>query len=596
MSFFHSFRRCWLVLGVASVISPAFAAPFLTIAHRGGSLYAPENTIASFRLALGATDLMETDTHLTSDGQIIIMHDSTVDRTTDGTGAISSMTLSQIKALDAGSWFSPAFTGERVPTMEEMITNTLPGAIPFIERKAGAASVYVAEFQRLGVVTNVIFQAFDWNFLAQVHALEPKLKLCGLGSGTMTLTNLISITNAGATMVSWAGANVSTNEVVLAHNLGMQIFVWTIDSPSDIQRFKDMGVDGVVSNNPWAVRGVPPPISTATNQATFLADRLIAYWKMDDGLTNSLATTVTDSLGTSSATLVRNDGQSHWVSGSDARLGGSLHLAGTNAFVNLPSNSVLNINTNALTLSVWVKLESLPAQLTTSYGAILDSTSDCYVLYLDKNNNELRFKVTDTSGNAARPGIGPWFLQTNQWLHIAATYNGAAAGGPGNAAIYLNGVLMDTHLGNDSTPGAGLTGNVKIGQVAAMGREGPTGGNGFTGMVDDFALWKRALALSEIQTIYTNGLAGLSLGDLLRQPTDTIEFVSVRKTTGPDALEITFHNLGPWQTFRLLRSAQLNGPFQIVPDLAPVSLGSDQYRFTYPLGADSVEYFRVEGQ
>lgn len=128
-----------------------------------------------------------------------------------------------------------------------------------------------------------------------------------------------------------------------------------------------------------------------------------------------------------------------------------------------------------------------------------------------------------------------------------------------------------------------------------MGREGPTGGNGFTGMVDDFALWKRALALSEIQTIYTNGLAGLSLGDLLRQPTDTIEFVSVRKTTGPDALEITFHNLGPWQTFRLLRSAQLNGPFQIVPDLAPVSLGSDQYRFTYPLGADSVEYFRVEG-
>lgn len=112
---------------------------------------------------------------------------------------------------------------------------------------------------------------------------------------------------------------------------------------------------------------------------------------------------------------------------------------------------MLNINTNALTLSVWVKLESLPAQLTTSYGAILDSTSDCYVLYLDKNNNELRFKVTDTSGNAARPGIGPWFLQTNQWLHIAATHNGAAAGGPGNAAIYLNGVLMDTHLGNDST-------------------------------------------------------------------------------------------------------------------------------------------------
>lgn len=589
------FRRYWPTLALVILIPSAFSAPVLSIAHRGGSLYAPENTIASFELALGATDLMETDTHVTSDGQIVIMHDGTVDRTTDGTGAIASMTLAQIKALDAGSWFSPAFTGERVPTMEEMITNTLPGAIPFIERKAGAASVYVAEFQRLGVVSNIIFQAFDWNFLAQVHALEPNLKLCGLGSGTLTLANLISITNAGATMVSWAGANVNTNEVVLAHSLGMQIFVWTIDSPSEIQRFKDMGVDGVVSNNPWAVRGVPPPINTATNQATFLSDRLITYWKLDDGLTNSMATTVTDSLGTSSATLVRNDGQSHWISGANAMLGGSLAVAYTNAFVNFPSNSVMNINTNALTLSAWVKLENLPAQLATSFGAIFDSTTDCYVLYLDKNNNELRFKVTDAAGHAARPGIGAWFLQTNQWLHVAATYNGAAAGGPGNAAIYLNGQLMDTHIGNDNTPGAGLTGNVKTGQVAAMGREGPTGGSGFTGMVDDFALWKRALALSEIQTIYTNGMAGLSLGDLLRQPTDSIEFVSVRKITGP-ALEITFHNLGPWQAFRLLRAAQLNGPFQLVPNLTPVSLGGNQYRFNYPLGADSVEYFRIEGQ
>lgn len=557
-------------------------------------MYAPENTIASFQLALGVTDLMETDTHVTSDGKIVIMHDATVDRTTDGTGAITSKTLAQMKLLDAGSWFSAAFTGERVPTMEEMITNTLPGAIPFIERKAGAAAVYVAEFQRLNAVTNVIFQAFDWNFLSQVHALEPDLKLCGLGSGTLTLANLISITNAGARMVSWAGVNVSTNEVNLAHDMGLQLFVWTIDSPSEIQRFKDMGVDGVVSNDPWTVRGVPPPVTTTTNQATFLADRLIAYWKLDDGLTNTMATAVADSIGVNHATLVRNDANSHWLTGTNAKLGGSLQLAYTNAFVNMPSNSVMNINTNELSLSAWVRLEQLPAQQATSFGAILDSTTDCYVLYLDKGNNELRFKVTDVVGHAARPGIGAAFLQTNQWLHIAATYNGKASGSAGVATIYLNGVLMDSHTGNDGGGASGLIGNVKTGQVAAMGREGPTGGSGFNGGVDDFALWKRALAQSEVQQIYTNGLIGLSLGDLMRVPTPLIQFISAQKSG--NALEITFHNAGPWQTFRLLRAGQMSSPFLAVTNLPPVSLGNNNHRFTYPLGSESSEFFRVEGQ
>lgn len=588
-------RSVWLVLAGAVLVQPVFSATVLSIAHRGGSLYAPENTIAAFELALGVTDWMETDTHVTSDGKIVIMHDSTVDRTTDGTGAITGKTLAQMKLLDAGSWFSPAFTGERVPTMEEMITNTLPGAIPFIERKAGAPAVYVAEFQRLNVVTNVIFQSFDWNFLAQVNALEPNLKLCGLGSGTLTLANLISITNAGARMVSWAGANVSTNEVNLAHAMGLQMFVWTIDSPSEIQRFKDMGVDGIVSNDPWAVRGVPPPVTIATNPATFLADRLIAYWKMDDGLTNLMATTVADSQGANQATLVRNDGNSHWLSGSNARLGGGLAVAYTNAFVNMPSNAVMNINTNEFTLSAWVKLEYLPAQQATSFGAIFDSTTDCYVLYLDKGNNELRFKITDATGHAARPGIGAGFLQTNQWLHVAATYNGKASASAGAAAIYLNGVLMDTHIGNDGGGASGLVGNVKAGQVAAIGREGPTGGMGFTGAVDDLAIWKRALATTEIQSLYTNGLAGLSLGDLLREPTSLIQFLSVRKVAGP-SLGITFKNLGPWQTFRLLRASQLSGPFLVVPNLSPVALGNDQYHFTYALGANEVEYFRVEGQ
>ncbi len=572
-------------------------AAVLSIAHRGGSLYAPENTIAAFTNSLAVTDLMETDSQITSDGKFVIMHDLTVDRTTDGTGTILSQTLAQLKLLDAGSWFSAKYNGERIPTMEEMITNTLPHSIPFIEAKAGAATAYVAEFQRLNVVTNIIFQSFDWNFLSQVHTLEPNLKLCALGSGTLTAASLISITNAGARMVSWAGANVTTNEVSLAHGMGLTLFVWTINSPSEITNFIALGVDGIVSDDPWTVRGVPPPVNGTNNPpaaATYLADRLIAYWKMDDGLANSFATTLTDSKSTHHATVLRPDGLSHWINGSAAKLGGSLQLAGTNTYANIASNATFNIGTNEVSLSTWVKLEQLPAQLATSFGSIYDSTTDCYVLYLDKANNELRFKITDANAHTARSGIAATFLQTNQWLHIAAVYNGNF-GTAGRATIYLNGALMDTHIGNDSTAGSGLTANVKIGQVASIGREGPTGGNGFFGMVDDFAIWKRALTQAEIQNIFNGGQLGQSLGDLMIQPTNLLTITSIKQTPPGVQLEINFQNLGLWSSFQLRRATNIAGPYFPIPDLLPVVLGGGNYRYDYSPTNTVGEFYRVEG-
>lgn len=591
------FHPCVLALCVLAGATRSPAAQALSIAHRGGALYAPENTIAAFTNSLAVTDLMETDAQITSDGKFVIMHDLTVDRTTDGTGAIASQTLAQLKLLDAGSWYSTNYIGQRIPTMEEMITITLPSVIPFIEVKAGVASAYVAEFQRLNVVTNIILQSFDWNFLAAAHALEPNLRLCALGSGTLTAANLISITNAGARMVSWAGANVTSNEVALAHGLGLTLFVWTINSAAQITNFINLGVDGIVSDDPWAVRGVPPPIVFITNPPpapTFLGDRLVAYWKMDDGLANAFATVVTDSLNANHATLVRNDGLSHWISGSSAKLGGSLQLAGANAYANMPTDANLNLNTNELSFSMWINLEQLPAQLATSFGPIYDSTADCYVLYLDKGNNELRFKITDINGHAARPGIAATFLQTNQWLHLTAVYNGNA-GSAGRASIYLNGVLLDTHLGNDNAPGTGLTGNVKIGQVASLGREGPAGANYFSGMVDDFALWKRALTPTEIQNIFNGGQLGQSLGDLLIQPTNLLTITSIKQTPPGVHLEINFQNQGPWSSFQLRRATNIAGPYSPISGLVPADLGSGNYRYDYSPTNTASEFFRIEG-
>lgn len=570
------------------------AAGVLSIGHRGNSLFAPENTLASFAAAQGKADLVETDGRLSADGVLVIMHDATVDRTTDGTGTIGSQTVAQLKLLDAGSWFSSAFIGERIPTMEEMITNTVPFATPLIEQKDGPATAYVDELRRLNAVTNVILQSFDWNFLAAVHALEPAVRLGALGSGTFTTAILTNIINSGATIVAWEKTSVTPTVLNQVHGAGLKLFVWTVDSGTEIQQFINLGVDGIISNDPATVKGLqqPPP----TNAPAYLGDRLVAYWKMDDGLTNAFTTTVADSKGSNAGALVRNDGASHWFTEPLAKLDGCLKLEGLNAFVTLPQTADLDINTNQFTLSAWVRLQNLPAQLAASFGAIFDSTNDCYVLYLDKANNELRFKVTTASGHAARPGIPASSLQTNQWLHVVATFDGQAYPASGEAVIYLNGVEMDSHIGNDGGGGTGLTGNVKAGQLAGLGREGWVGANYFTGYVDDVAIWKRALTAAEVQQVFAAGQAGESLGDLLRLPTSLIQFVSASKATGDGGIEIVFTNLGSWNSFRLLRATQLAGPYQAVEGVNAVALGGGQYRFNYSPTAGGPEYFRIEGR
>lgn len=564
--------------------------PVLSIAHRGNSLYAPENTLAAFRAAEGVADLVETDVRVSSDGRLVLMHDATVDRTTDGTGAVAGLTLAQLRALDAGSWFSPVFAGERVPTLEEMVTATLPFATPLIEHKAGTAAQIVDELRRLDAVSRVVVQSFDWAFLAAAHALEPTLRLGALGSGNFTAAQLTNIINSGATIVAWEKASVTPAMVAAVHQAGLALYVWTVDSPAEIRRFTEMGVEGIISNDPAAVRGLTPP---ATNAPAYIGDRLVAYWKLDDGLTDAFATVVSDSRGTNTATLVRRDGASHWLGSPTARFGSCVKLEGTNAFIVVPPSDTLDIHTNALTLAGWVRLTQLPSQLATSYGAIFDSTNDCYVLYLDRGNKELRFKVTDTNGHAARPGIPEVFLQTNQWLHVVATYDGAATPAAGRAAIYLNGELMDVHTGSDSTTPVGLTAPVKTGQAAALGREGPNGGNHFTGLVDDLALWRRALSALEVRQLFEAGQAGRSLGDLLQEPTPLIQFVSVRLPAGDAALEICFRNLGPWQTFRLLRAESCTGPFQPVAGLTPEQLGDGLFRFVCPAQTPPAGFFRV---
>lgn len=113
-------------------------APVIVVGHRGTKLFAPENTIAAQNKAIemGARAI-EMDVRMTADGEFVIMHDASVDRTTDGRGLVSQMTLAEIKKLDAGSWFGPEFAGERVPTLREALRNIKGRAAVDIDFKSG---------------------------------------------------------------------------------------------------------------------------------------------------------------------------------------------------------------------------------------------------------------------------------------------------------------------------------------------------------------------------------------------------------------------------------------------------------------------------
>ncbi|HRZ35354.1 MAG TPA: hypothetical protein P5534_03210 [Candidatus Paceibacterota bacterium] len=227
-------------------------------------------------------------------------------------------------------------------------------------------------------------------------------------------------------------------------------------------------------------------------------NRLAAYWPMDEGLTNAAATLLVDVAGENHSTITTGGMTDYWLDASGSRFGGALHVDGENVYVMVLPSPSLDIGANAMSMALWVKLEQLPSQLPGSYGSIYDSATDEYVIYTDKGNGELRFKVTLANGEAARPGIPEAQLKVGEWMHIAAVYDGKANSTNGEARIYLNGELMDKHVGHDGAPGTGLTGNVRGGQTAAIGRPGTATGNNYVGAIDDLAIWSQALSIDAI--------------------------------------------------------------------------------------------------
>ena len=161
----------------------ANAQPFIS-AHRGSSLVAPENTVATFRAVLGmSVKYIEIDVRTTKDGQLIILHDGKLDRTTTGSGPVESLTLAEVKQLSAGKGFDEKFKDERIPTLKEvcqLIRDWNAGHAAkvylYVDCKAVAPEPLVAELAEFGVLTDAVFYGSD-NYLASLKQVAPKAKL-----------------------------------------------------------------------------------------------------------------------------------------------------------------------------------------------------------------------------------------------------------------------------------------------------------------------------------------------------------------------------------------------------------------------------------
>ena len=230
----------------------------LNIAHRGASGTFPENTLSAFRGAIDAhADMCELDVQLTRDGAVVVIHDDTVERTTDGAGEVAEFTLAELQGLDAGAHFRDgAIKGERVPTLNEVFAVTHGRCGLNIELKAGGLEHQVAQImQERDAFADSIVSSFDWEYLKKIQQLHFNIRIALLADEKPVdlMINAVAM-RAHAINPRWDMVNVELCEA--AHTHGLKVFTWTVDSDSRMRALIECGVDGIMTNFPERLRQV----------------------------------------------------------------------------------------------------------------------------------------------------------------------------------------------------------------------------------------------------------------------------------------------------------------------------------------------------
>lgn len=240
------------------------------IAHRGSNKVAPQNTLPAFRQAIAeGTNGFETDVHLTKDGKLVICHNYTIDKTSDGSGNITSFTLEELKKFDFGSYFSAEFAGTPLPMLDEFLELVAPTDTEIInielksppERGIEMVRKTLDAVRSHGVLDRVIISSFDSGILKTVKSIDPRCKTAFLYPSTNPSTHrfeifpFFTVKHIGADIIHPAYPFVTRPLVLLAHKLGLRVNVWTVNDEATVRRLVFCGVDGIITDCPGKVRG-----------------------------------------------------------------------------------------------------------------------------------------------------------------------------------------------------------------------------------------------------------------------------------------------------------------------------------------------------
>lgn len=228
------------------------------VAHRGGSLLAPENTLAAFKNALRlGVDRIELDVQQTKDKVTVVIHDSRINRTTTGKGTIGKLAFAQLRTYDAGIKFSEQYAGEKVPTLDEVLSLVNGQCTLLIEIKnpdniySGIENDVVGLIQKHQAHSWCVVQSFSYQSVSKVHELDSKIKTVLLFA--KLILKKLSNKHADISFISEISifhefANKKTIDFI--HGLNKKVFVWTVNTPKQMKKMIKNGVDGIISDDP----------------------------------------------------------------------------------------------------------------------------------------------------------------------------------------------------------------------------------------------------------------------------------------------------------------------------------------------------------
>lgn len=233
--------------------------PVMVIAHRGFSGAAPENTLAAFQKAIEiGSDMIELDIQLSKDGKIVVLHDDTLERTTNGRGRAVDYTLKELKAFDAGSWFGVQFSGGKIPTLREVLELAEGRVLVNIEIKHPDHGLYpitelaghaLKEVKSAGMIDRLIFSSFNPAALEWIQKNDPRVWVALLYHRPWNYPPEVT-GGKGYSVLNLRNSYLTKSKVASLHQAGIKVNVYTVNSGEELEQFVRWSVDGIITNHP----------------------------------------------------------------------------------------------------------------------------------------------------------------------------------------------------------------------------------------------------------------------------------------------------------------------------------------------------------